>query len=75
MQFSKAMFYGRRNAALENQDMEQADWIAPLEPEGSDIEVDDPEDCDIRDPTFTPDDDLDQDEEYEEPSTSRGRQG
>lgn len=55
--------------------MEQADWIAPLEPEGSDIEVDDPEDCDIRDPTFTPDDDLDQDEEYEEPSTSRGRQG
>lgn len=55
--------------------MEQADWIAPLEPEGSDIEVDDPEDCDIRDPTFTPDDDLDQDEAYEEPSTSRGRQG
>lgn len=73
LQFTKRMFYGGRNAALE--DREQAGWIAPLDAEGSDLEVDDPEDYDVNDPSFIPDNDLEEEDEFEEPSTSRCRQG
>ena len=72
-QLSSKMFYGRRNAALE--DEQQAAWIAPLDAEGSDYE-DNHEDSDDNDPPFIPDDDdLSQDEECEQPSTSRRRRG
>ena len=65
-------FYGRRNAAFE--DEEQVPWVAPMDAQGSDVEVD-MEDFDVDDPTFVPEEDLSQDEDSEQPSTSRSRRG
>ena len=65
-------FYGRRNAAFE--DEEQVPWVAPMDAQGSDVEVD-MEDFDVDDPTFVPEEDLSQDEDSEQPSTSHSRRG
>ncbi|XP_066957626.1 LOW QUALITY PROTEIN: piggyBac transposable element-derived protein 3-like [Macrobrachium rosenbergii] len=63
------MFYGRRNAALEHEEVRTA-WIAPEDAEDSDVDVEVDSDCE--DPTYQPDEDELADAEFLQPTTSRG---
>lgn len=60
LQFTTRRFYGAQCAALE--DREQNGRNAPSDAKGSDVKIGDPEDCNVSDPTFIHDDDLDKDE-------------
>ena len=64
------MFYGRRNAALEDREEVRPGWIAPGEAEESDVDVEVDSDCE--DPTYHPDEDELAGAEFLQPSTSRG---